>query len=842
MSQQLCDVIAERAVMSSIFTYGTDAYTEVADLLTAKSFTDETFQILWTCAAAILADPKAKIDFPSLMSAAKSIGFEQTLTKDVGIIRAVFNLPVKLENARRLAGKLKKLEFARDSSRVVSQVLDDINTVTGDESIEAIIAKIESPILDITSLLNGSNSSGPQSVGEGLMAYMKHLAENQRDVVGIPSGYEHYDFAIGGGFRPATVNVVGARPKTGKAQPLNAKVQTPTGPRRMGDIQVGDQVCTPTGTSSVIAIHPQGELEIYRVTFSDGDTVECCLDHLWEVKARKRKHSEVLPLREIMSDLREADGRPKWSVRLPVECYREYREHPIDPYLLGVILGDGSTANSSVVLTSADQELVDGASAHLTDNYAWKKCKSKYQYILTNGRTGGKPNKYKETLKELGVFGAIAHQKFIPELYLNNSRGVRLALLQGLLDTDGSADKKGNVEFSTVSLPLAVGVKTLVQSLGGLCKIIPRKTNCDGKEFPSFRLLIRVNDPRSLFRMNRKIVRCKPRRKPPLKRTIDNVEFVDRRPAKCITISNEDGLYLTDYCVVTHNSLFATNIAARVSSGSGYNWPNFNKGAMVPVLQLDTEMTKEDQWIRQMAVMSEIDMRELETGKFANDPRKLKLVEEAIKKYESIPYDFMTIAGQPFEETEATIRRWISKKVGLNDDGTAKPCLIIFDYLKLMDSSSMESKNLAEFQVLGFIMTRLHNLAVKYRVPVLTFIQLNREGIDVEDTSVASGSDRIIWLCSNFSIYKKKSDEEMAEQVGSKIKWNRKLVPVVARHGAGLDDGDYINMMSHGAIAKIVEGPTRNSLNKAEDGLGNKQSRGIILEDTDGQPEVPFGS
>jgi hypothetical protein len=157
-----------------------------------------------------------------------------------------------------------------------------------------------------------------------------------------------------------------------------------------------------------------------------------------------------------------------------------------------------------------------------------------------------------------------------------------------------------------------------------------------------------------------------------------------------------------------------------------------------------------------------------------------------------------------------------------------------------MSSEAMEAANLAEFQVLGFMMTRLHNFAVKYKVPILAFIQLNRDGINVEDTSAVSQSDRIIWLCSNFSIYKKKSDEELAEQAGSKEVYNRKLVPVVARHGAGLDDGDYINVMSHGAIAKIVEGPTRGEASRQ--GGQVAPARGELVGDTATRNEISFAA
>ena len=141
-----------------------------------------------------------------------------------------------------------------------------------------------------------------------------------------------------------------------------------------------------------------------------------------------------------------------------------------------------------------------------------------------------------------------------------------------------------------------------------------------------------------------------------------------------------------------------------------------------------------------------------------------------------------------------------------------------------------------EYQLLGFMMTELHNFAVKYQVPVVAFIQLNRDGITKESTDSASGSDRIIWLCSNFSIFKRKSDEEIAED--GPDAGNRKLIPIIARHGGGLDDNDYINCHMKGWCGQIVEGKT-----KLELGKGNKtRNDGFVVndEDNDNEEEIPF--
>jgi replicative DNA helicase len=258
------------------------------------------------------------------------------------------------------------------------------------------------------------------------------------------------------------------------------------------------------------------------------------------------------------------------------------------------------------------------------------------------------------------------------------------------------------------------------------------------------------------------------------------------------------------------------------------------RNVKIPVLNMDTEMSTEDHINRLLAMMTEIEINSIETGKVFDSPDKQNRLQKAQEDLKNIKLYYKSIAGKPFEEQLAIMRRWLVKEVGLHPDGTAKDCVIIYDYLKLMDSTGI-SQDMKEYQILGFMMTSLHNFAVRYKVPILGFIQLNRDGITKESTDTASGSDRIIWLCSNFTIFKRKSDEEIAED--GPTNGNRKLVPLISRHGGGLDDNDYINLHMKGWCAKIEEGKTRLELVS-----NNKDSdKGFILNDEhSNEQEIPF--
>ena len=272
-------------------------------------------------------------------------------------------------------------------------------------------------------------------------------------------------------------------------------------------------------------------------------------------------------------------------------------------------------------------------------------------------------------------------------------------------------------------------------------------------------------------------------------------------------------------------SVFADNVALNVASKN------------IPVLMLDTEMSKEDHLNRLLSSMSSVTINEIATGKFVDDEDKRNGINKAMKTLSSIPYSYISVAGKPFDQILNLIKRWVTQEVKTDETGKTNECLIIYDYLKLMSSSSI-TNNIQEYQALGFQITSLHNLCVKLDIPCLSFVQLNRDGITKESTDAVSGSDRLIWLCTSFSIFKIKSPEELAEDGPNA--GNRKLVPIVSRHGAGLDDGDYINMAMHGSYAKLKELKTRNEFKNqpvGDTGLINKEALSKINDGLDTDQE-----
>jgi replicative DNA helicase len=201
-------------------------------------------------------------------------------------------------------------------------------------------------------------------------------------------------------------------------------------------------------------------------------------------------------------------------------------------------------------------------------------------------------------------------------------------------------------------------------------------------------------------------------------------------------------------------------------------------------------------------------MDKIKTGKAGKNDYDDARVRTAIQYVNGIPYYYCNIAGRPFEEIVAYMRRWVVKEVGKDENGKTKDCAIFYDYLKLMSAEGLSS-DMKEYQMLGFQMTSLHNFAVKHDLPIGTFIQLNKDGITKEGLEGISQSDRISWLASSVAIFKRKSDDEMAAT--SKY-GNRKLIVVKSRHGTSHGYNEYINMKFEGAIARITEGDQSTQL------------------------------
>jgi hypothetical protein len=421
------------------------------------------------------------------------------------------------------------------------------------------------------SIENDSNTYAHQpAVSNSLKIKLDHLktfealTKNQQKFF---DAYKQGDYFIG---------LLGS-PGVGKAQPLYSKILTENGWKNMGEIQVGDIVHSKNSLTKVTGVFPQGEKSIYELTFSDGAKTRCSDEHLWECYVPSKlsnagtrsgktikKVVDTNFIIQFMEGKKSGQIKPNLSIDLYEPINKKNVELPIDPYLLGVIIGDCSLTNSNIVLSTSDEEMVINVNSVLPKGYDCIKVSSKYEYNIRELNKTEFKNSIKEELKLLGLDGKLSYDKFIPEKYLQSSTEQKLHILQGLLDTDGTVgSKNGAVSFSTSSFNLALDVCDLVRSIGGKCSIREKKTyfTYNGKKKQgrdAYILNISYKEPKKLFRLTRKKNLCSEAYDTDqYRRIIKDIQYIGKEECQCIMVDDPSHLYVTDDYVLTHNTFLA---------------------------------------------------------------------------------------------------------------------------------------------------------------------------------------------------------------------------------------------------------------------------------------------
>lgn len=828
---QPINLAAERAVLSGLCKFGQEIYTDISEIINVDCFTNNNNQILYKCIDSVLID-SGTIDIPSVIAKATILGFGDILKdkQNADYISSLFKFNISKENATNNSRVIRKLEIARKCQRISKEIYIELSAVNGSETIDGIISKLEKPIFDYTVGLSSESGDKTELIGDGIDEYLKFLEENEQDIMGIPSPWPIYNEAIGGGRRRGGVYLTAARPKVGKAQPLDSTVYTPRGPKRMGDLNIGDEVCGVDGSiNKVLNIADWSPLASYRVSFNDGTFTYCNDRHEWTIKSNKSKKWKTVELKSILNDLMLAD-RPKWSVQLSECQFYDNAKQVIHPYVLGVLLGDGCL-QKSCVLTNTSQELLQKVEKLLPDGYYLSNNKlddSSIQYRITQGRTGIE-SPFLAELRRLCLFGTNSYDKFIPLDYIHCPISDRWQLLSGLIDTDGSISRtNGVIEYSTCSQELANNIQAVVMSLGGICRIAKRTTKCQtGASVLSHRLHISFTNFDKLDLIKEKKARLKNRTKGNLERKIVSVEYVGQEKMRCITTSAQNGLYLTDNFIVTHNSSFAINDAIHVAKLG------------IPVLYLDTEMSKKSQLPRILACMSTQSMKSIESGKFADTEFHKNQIYESANRIKKIPLYHRAIAGKDFSEIISIIRRWVIQDVGM-ENGVTKDCLVIYDYFKLMNTNDLD--NMKEHQALGYQIQQLSDMCGIYDFPCSSYVQMNRDGITKDTTDILSQSDRLLWLCTSLALLKRKTPAEIMTS-GPEFGNMKLMVTQEQRFGPGLDEGDWINMSFDKEKCQIKELNTNNNTVQtakggfkhitAEEDIGTIEEDGFSDDDFD---------
>jgi phosphate starvation-inducible protein PhoH and related proteins len=362
----------------------------------------------------------------------------------------------------------------------------------------------------------------------------------------------------------------------GRAQPVDRHVLTPSGWQRIGSLRVGDLVIGSDGRPTpVLGVHPQGRRPVYALRSQDGASTLCCAEHLWTVRTpedRRRGNRRVLRTEEMVGRLR-SNHQHRYELPVmsaPVEL--EPQEVPLDPYALGLLLGDGCiTGTTTPTFATADPELAVELEARLPGIQLQRKGAVDYVLRHVDGHRGGVivANPVMAVLRELGLAGVRSKTKFVPEPYLLNSPAVRLGVLQGLLDSDGGPvvqrGRTCRIQYATCSSRLSDDVVNLVRSLGGVAYRHVRRAagrrpgNARGRlvhhRSDAFIIDIRLRAGIEPFRLARKRDRYNAHGGGRPMRFIKSIEPAGDAETVCIQVAAADSLYVTDDFLVTHNTL-----------------------------------------------------------------------------------------------------------------------------------------------------------------------------------------------------------------------------------------------------------------------------------------------
>ncbi|MBV9358979.1 MAG: replicative DNA helicase [Chloroflexi bacterium] len=741
---------AEEAVLGSVLK-SPQSIVRVSDFLRAEDFYAPRHKHIYQAMLSLASQPRP-IDYHTVADELQQLG----LYEAAGGLLYLSELNVATPTSAHIEFYGHVVERTAIMRRLISasQTIAEIayrDNLDPDTALE----KAEQLILSIAERRVTRDFRSLEDVLHEYMEQVEAITEGEGARYGIPSGYTDLDKLLGG-FQRTDLIILAARTSVGKALAVDTPIPTPNGWQTMGDLRVGDQVFDERGRPTCVTfVTPvQLERECFEVVFSDGQRIVADADHRWSVLTRTARRAArptqtVLTTREMVDSLRTASGHLNYSVPLAAPLEYDARALPVDPYVLGIWLGDGTTTSPTV--TVGDAELVDqltaagcevrprqtrgtpqfaigpwvgrgrrtpgnaklthlrarGIRARLNAGELGKPLAAEYgvsraaiSLVNTSTTWRGRPaSGMHEALSGLGLIG----HKHVPRMYLHASIQQRTALLQGLMDSDGCIGLLGYAEFCSTSRELADGVFELAAGLGMAPRSKVSRARLNGVDCrPRYRVTFLPLDF-DVFRLTRKrsrqrVVSARARAR---QRFITAINAVASVPVRCIQVDSLNHLYLAGRaCVPTHNTSFALNLAVNAS---------MKAKATVAVFSL--EMAAEQLASRLLSMESGVDSPRIRSGQL-NDQETRK-VDHALNFLVQAPIWVDDTPSIPIMELRSKARR-LAAEQGVD--------LIVVDYLQLIAAERGENR----VQELGQVSRALKALARELRVPIIALSQLSR--------------------------------------------------------------------------------------------------------------------
>lgn len=703
-------VEAEQAVLAALLQDG-QAWDRVGDLLADGDFYRQEHRLIFGAIASLVNAGKPA----DVVTVFERLGAKADDCGGLSGINALAQSVASAGNIRRYAEIVRERAILRKLIAASDEIATAAFNPQG-RSVADQLGQAEARVLAVGQV--GAASSSYRRMPELTRAMLDRVSDlyekGGSDLVGVATGFEKIDAATAG-LQAGDLIVLAARPSMGKALSVDSHLLTPTGWLRMGDVKVGDSIVGGDGRAyPVLGVFPQGRLPLFRVTFDDGGEVLCCDDHLWLTSARAdrkagRKQGRVRKLSEIRATLRAGGREQRLSHQIPwvqppdLAPYWSNPARPLDPYLLGLWLGDGSMSGAQVRFHNSEPDLVARFRRALQPSECLRGAGGEWRVARKTRNNERAPMSL--SLERIGLAGAHADTKFVPEPYLWASAEERLALLRGLLDTDGYCYGAG-VEYTTASPDLAEAVRFLVRSLGGRVTTVVRSPTFKylGEQrtgLPSHRMVISFDSDLVPVSSEKHLAAFRGVRRR-TGRYIAAVEPAGRHEAQCITVGSPDGLFVTNDFVVTHNTALAMNIAEHVALALA-----------LPVAVFSMEMSASQLTLRMAGSVGKISGTALRTGRL-QDPQWGRLAEAVDKlgKADIMIDESPGLRGHDIRSRARRMARDAGRKLGL----------IVIDYLQLMASGGDENRATE----LGDITRELKGMAKELDCPVILLSQLNR--------------------------------------------------------------------------------------------------------------------
>jgi hypothetical protein len=584
----------------------------------------------------------------------------------------------------------------------------------------------------------------------------------------VATGFPGYDARLLGGYRQGEVAMIMAGTGQAKAQPLSAKIMTPEGWKCMGEMQVGMEISNSMGsTSQVVGIFPQGLKDVYEITFNDGSKTRCCKDHLWRVNSARRfnegKEWLVMAFEDLMADFYRPASHSKWMIPITQPIYYDNPKESyfISPYVLGLFLGNGGlSGHHRVSFSSYDTFIIDALRDGLPPELILKdrdRIPDNLNYTITTGLNLGLPNTnaYLNEFRRLGLQGHKTRGKFIPDEYKYGSVETRLAVLQGLLDTDGHCPSgKSSVDLVSASRKLTDDIRELVQSLGGICR---EQKVIHVKEVPYYKSHIKLPVGMLPFRLPRKAERYVGPTKYPVNRYMRKFELIGSEECQCIFVSADDHCYITDDFIVTHNTSVALNIGF-------FNAVQERKRVIYITMDNQIEEMAERFYARFLGQKIQ--------GSFDREATELALQSKVLPGSE---HNFILKKWPPQRKTAVDINNYLKtikeelynydKEHGVEEKRCGHVDLLIVDYLeKLLPTRKFggEMYRLELYQTVDELVV----VADEHKFPVLLLSQANKESMKAETAQIWMSGESFAKLhpCAHVAILCS-SDEDKQQAI-----------------------------------------------------------------------------